>query len=324
MYKNIDEYKDKLTKIEEVIKEFEASGVELSSDDNRLIQHPEQFLGNVYKLYYRCFDRNSLSYKILRVLIGNRDTDLLYPKYEGLDRWYDSDVDREILGSNFTFLGREEYKYTYKLKNPFEYPDKYRNYISSTLSSSYMWIKTSVKNFSCDKPVNRGYTPGKGVVLYKFYTEDLQYFSIINFTACNLDEYSGLNTLSLREVGRRIQPWASELMNFLVEAWIRRKYKEAQRHIQNGINSREFSFSKDIDNLLISNVGEWGDNWREDFQKSMWIECIMDEIMEIISFDTILHNPDRYREFVEGIKWGRLNLECLGYTPQKHPIKAGA
>jgi hypothetical protein len=267
MYRDINDYRGKLDRIERVIREFQRSGKGLSDDDSKTIKYPAQFLGNVYRLYYRTFDRNSLTHAILKEII-KREPDITYPQFisEG-DKWYDGDTDRELWGYDFVYLGREEYKYTFKLEKPFEYPVcneyrwheskckvcrglevvacegitehlvrcgacKFRKYLASTLVRSSLWIRGSVKNFSCDSPVDRGYQEGKGVVLYKFYSADLQYFSIINFTG---EDYNNINPVKLGFVGNRIHPWASELMNFLVEAWTRRKYEDATNYIRWGL-----------------------------------------------------------------------------------------
>ena len=340
---SIDELRRHLDYIESVVKD-------LPVEEQRRIAHPEYFLGSPYKLYYRAPNRDSVEYKILREIIG-RDTDMLYPQFGSWEkRWYDEDVDRELWGYDFTYLGREEYKYTYKLEQPFRYPDcregsrhesgcedcreleavaceevkehllycgacKFRKYLSSTLARSSLWIRGSVKNFSCDSPVDRGYEDGKGVVLYKFYSADLQCFSIINFTG---EDYNNINPVKLLVVGNRIQPWASELMNFLVEAWIRRKYEDATNHIKRGLEYKEFSFNAGIDEFLVSTV----DTWENRVKRQLWIEVIMDEIMERVSYNTVLNEPERYLGFVEGIKRGELVLDCLKVEPKRIKLRA--
>jgi len=299
-----DYFKENLDRIRDLLDFIERLRGELSPEEQRRISHPEFFLGAPYKLYYRAPDRNSPEYKVLNKIIG-RDTDLLYPQYKGWHswdkRWYDNDVDRELWGYEYSYLGRQEYKFTYRLDEPFEYPSSSRRYLYNTLTDSFLWLRGSVKNFSSSSTLERGYEDGKGVVLYKFYTGDLQYFSIINFTATNYEE---LHAPNLKTVANLIQPWASELMNFLVEAWVRRKYEDALEHIMSGIESEEFRFDKEVDEYLISGF----DGWLEKFDHHMMIEVIMDEIMEIVNFNTILKEPDRYLEFVDGIRKGKLDL----------------
>jgi len=279
-----------------------------SRGEIRELRNVDFFIDNPYPLYYRAKDKDSFVYKVLSLLIG-RDTNILYPQYRSWrNRWYDGDVDRELWGYGFRYLGREEYKQTRNLPEDsnYEYDDSLQTIVTSLLSKSSLWIKGSVKNFSSEDNISRGYNDGKGVVLYKFYTSDLQYFSIINFTGCDIDH---IDAASLSEVGEIIQPWASELMNFIVEAWVRRKYADALSHLRQGIDSGEFSFTKPLDEYMVDNIDELEQRIRRQFM----LESIMDEIMEIVSFDNILENPDRYIEFVEGIREGQLLLESCSH-----------
>jgi hypothetical protein len=287
--------------------------VEVDADNNSSINERDQiwmirnvdfFIDNPYPLIYRVKDRDSFVCKVLTEIIG-RDIDIIYPHYRNWrNRWYDGDVDRELWGYGFRYLGREEYKQTRNLPedSKYEYDYSLQESVSRILSRSRHWICGSVNNFSSEDNISRGYNDGKGVVLYKFYTNDLQYFSIINFTGCDVDNID-VNTLS--EVGEVIQPWASELMNFIVEAWVRRKYADALSHLRQGIDSGEFSFTKPLDEYMVDNI----DELEQRIHRQFILESIMDEIMEIVCFDNILENPDRYIEFVEGIREGELLLE---------------
>jgi len=121
-------------------------------------------------------------------------------------------------------------------------------------------------------------------------------------------------------VGERIQPWASELMNFLVEAWVRKKYEHATNHIIRGLENEEFSFYKDVDNFLLDKT----DCLETKVKKHFQIELIMDEIMERVSYNTILNDGNeeskyyrKYSEFVDGIRQGKLVLDCLNHTPKR-------
>ncbi len=265
--------------------------------------YPELFLDEKFKWYYRINDRNSSDYKILTNLIG-RDLDIIYPKIGDYEkRWFDSDVDREIWGSGFTFLAREEYKYTYNLKKSFAFGDNdtQRRYLKDTLADSFRWLKVSVDNFSCDKHgIERGRN-GKGVIFYKFYTENLEYFSIINFTGTKL---KNINTKNLRDVAEIIEPWASEFLNFLVEWWIRQDYSTVVDYFKNGVNDGRIKSSKPIDNIILNDP----DSLKETINHKLQVEETMTEIMDVIHYETILNNPDRYLEFVEGVKQGQLVL----------------
>jgi hypothetical protein len=312
MYKNIDDYGMKLTELERVIKDFEVGGGKLSAEDRRNIKYPAQFLSDVYKLYYRTFDRNSLTYYILSKLIS-REPDVVYPEHEDWeDKWYDSDVDREFWGYDYTYLGREEYKYTYPLKEPFRFPSSSREYLSDTLKKSSLWICGVLKNFSSNGVMDRGKL-GKGVVLYKFYTGDLQYFSIINFTGYH---YKNINPDELEVVGERIQPWATELMNFLVEAWIRQDFNTAFHYLKHGVSKELVKSKKTIDKYLLTNASTLEgmvSNW-------FTLELVFEEIMDVVSYNTILNKPERYNRFVEGVRKGKLDVERL--KPVKIKVRA--
>ena len=260
------------------------------------IKHPEQFIFDKYKLYYRINDRNTSEYRLLKKLINNRDIDIVYPKGKG---WYDADADREIWGSNFSFLAREEYKYTFNVTTPFTYPQYQRDYLPITLAGSYSWLQGSIGNFSCDKlGINRG-RGGKGVILYKFYTTNLEYFSIINFTGADLKLVTHPN---LNKVAGVIEPWASEFLNFLIEAWIRRDYGTVFDYLTNGVNDGRIKSNKAIDQIILTHPDELMERIEQKFK----IEEIMTDIMDIIHFETILNNTKRYTDFVDGIKKGQL------------------
>lgn len=280
----------------DIIDQFNQSGF-----TKGLINNPEHFIFEKYKLYYRVNDRNSSDYELLTKLIG-RDTDIVYPKIIDVDkRWYDEDVDREIWGSNFSFLAREEYKHTCNIVSPFTYPNGQLYYLSKTLGRSYFWLNGSIGNFSCDKHgVERGRN-GKGIILYKFYTANLEYFSIINFTGVDLNE---VTTKNLTDVGRIIEPWASELLNFLVEAWIRQDYVTVADYLKNGVNDWRIQSNKDIDQIILNDA----ESLMQKLQNKFKIEDMMTDIMDIIHYETILNDNDRYLDFVEGVKKGQLIL----------------
>ena len=48
----------------------------------------------------------------------------------------------------------------------------------------------------------------------------------------------------------------------------------------------------------------------------------MNEIMEIVSYDTIVNNYGRYKRFVDGIKQGELGLDCLKVEPKRIKLRA--
>jgi len=284
-------------KIDDHINELEIIKQHIITDPIKgFINNPEQFIFDKYKLYYRVNDRNSSEYRLLKKLINNRDIDIVYPKGKG---WYDADVDREIWSSDFNFLAREEYKYTYDFKTPFTYPDYQRDYLSKTLGGSYFWLNGSISNFSCDKHgINRGQN-GKGVILYKFYTANLEYFSIINFTGADLNLVTHPN---LNKVAGVIEPWASELLNFLIEAWIRQDYGTVADYLKNGVSDGRIKSNKAIDQIILTQPDELMERIEQKFK----IEEIMTDIMDIIHFETLVNDPVRYVKFVEGIRKGQL------------------
>jgi hypothetical protein len=74
-----------------------------------------------------------------------------------------------------------------------------------------------------------------------------------------------------------------------------------------------FGVNSEIDELLVSTV----DNWEDRFNQQVWLEYVMDEIMERVSYSTILNEPERYYNFVEGVRNGELVLDCLDREPKK-------
>jgi len=205
------------------------------------------------------------------------------------------------LGAGFSVLAREEYKYINDISTPFTYPSQQRQYLSKTLSHSYPWLHVSIGNFSCDKHGVELGRNGKSVILYKFYTANLEYFSIIHFTGADLNE---VTTKNLTDVGRVIEPWASELLNFLVEAWIRQDYPTVADYLKDGVKDGRIQSNKDVDQIILND----SESLMQELNNKFNIEDMMTNIMDIIHFDTIANDTDRYVEFVEGIRKGQLIL----------------
>lgn len=106
-------------------------------------------------------------------------------------------------------------------------------------------------------------------------------------------------------------------MNFFVEAWVRRKYENAIAHIRRGLKSKEFAFTKKIDKSLLKDT----DDLLERVERQFKIEAIMNEIMEIVHYENILSDYERYKKFVDGIRQGKLVLDCLEFAPQKKRLR---
>ena len=85
-------------------------------------------------------------------------------------------------------------------------------------------------------------------------------------------------------MGEIVEPWVSEFLNFLIEAWIRQDYETVADYLKNGVADGRIQSNKAIDKIILANP----DELMEKIQGKFQIEMIMTDIMDISSSLSIL------------------------------------
>lgn len=292
------------------------------------LRHPEMFEN--YQLYFRTLRRNSHNYKELVKRIG-REPNIVYP-----DGWYDLDIDRAILGKYGVHFGFEEYKHVNSLEEPFVWnSESQRGDVKEILIRSDFQIDYNTANFTI--PGCKGVLSiednvmgldddydnflkfhkrlkiyngesGKGIFLFTFYTDDLKYFSPINFTGSEIifgEDGLGINfelKRQLAKVGEIIEPCFNEYLLFLVQAYIRQDFSTLYKYLANG---------SELD--LIRYDCDWEEELSEEFNSiddkiyRWYAFCdVMEWVLDCIHFDTIYENPKRYESFASRVRNGSI------------------
>ncbi len=283
------------------------------------LRNPEMF--NNFQLYTRCIYNDN--YDVLVKTI-NRQPNIRYPK-----GWYDYDIDRLILGKYCVHHGIQELKRIDNLDDstPYKFSKAHRESIKKYLTGDHFNIENSTKNYSyidrCgvwkDKelninPVEYDYseylldlnrakeangTTGKGVFLYVIYTDNLEFFSVINFTNSKyilgekrLNKGGNDIKIHLERVANVIEPCFNELLLFMLEAYVRGDFKTLYKYISLGVGADVIKLSKKekvLKSLFIElerNVPLW-----------LALKDTMEWLMKCIHFDNILEEAVKRKTF---------------------------
>lgn len=302
--------------------------------DKAEANNPDMFTN--YQLYFRTRSRKSQNYKDLVKMI-NRQPDIVYP-----DGWYDTDIDRVMVGAGCVHFGMQEFKHVNNLDEPFLWNDN-REYVRNKLVDSDMQIEYFTRNYTIlnnkgvvsDKlgltPIDTTYynflkqlkrikfengESGKGVFLFIFYAENLEYFSPVNFTGSeHVFGKDGLGVWNkklksyLEKVGSVIEPCFDEFLLFLLEAYIRQDFNTLYRYFSVGTIQDLINFTKVGQKILAGKFTKEFDPRARSVAKWSAFCDVMEWILRCIHFDTILDNQNEYEDFVILVRNGQINRE---------------
>lgn len=267
-----------------------------------------------FNFYTRTINRKSRNYDELVKRI-NREPDIVYPK-----GWFDYDIDRLIIGKHCVHHGIQELKHINNLnrKYPFKFDKKQRELVKKHLIDDHFNIENSTINYSYNdrigvwkgleiniNPIDYKYdqylkelkrvkesngTLGKGVFIYVIYTDNLEYFSVINFTNSNyvlrgkqLKRGSNDLKIYLEDVANIIEPCFSELLLFMLEAYVRGDFKTLYGYLTTSIGEDIIRLTEN-ETVLSNEFRELG----ETIPLWLAVQDAMEWLMGCIHFDTIL------------------------------------
>lgn len=169
--------------------------------------------------------------------------------------------------------------------------------------------------------------PGKGLALLILHTKDLHYFSVVNCTGSEI--VFNANTppkfgqrymsypLALSKIGRVIEPCFDEFLYWLLHAYIRCDWKGLDEYFASASEIGDMDsplwLEHDIDYTIVN---KWHTGYAS-LTQGMWREkrltarrlaviTVMENLLQTIHFDTIVNEPDRYRQMADDIKRGNL------------------
>ncbi len=308
------------------------------------LKNPDKF--DNYHLYFRNHDTANYNELVKRT---NRKPNIIYPK-----GYYDFDIDRVIAGSYCVHHGIQELKHADNLNNDFEWNFDQRGKIDSILNSSTSKFQIEYFTLNFTKHGNKGVKSpnlnvvstgkysdllkglkqtkfaneeqGKGIFLYIFYTDNMEYFCPINFTGSDLifGEGSGITKTKfdylISELGKRIEPCFNEFLLFLVESYIRQNFEKLSDHLANGVK-----------NGLIKHQFDWEKNISMDYSNRKNKVCawhafssVMEWILECIHVDTILDQKfgqgysTQYPDFVDLVRSGKIETEIINRLNEEY------
>lgn len=325
----------------------------------------------IIDLYFSCTKRNISDeddqyYKMVERI--GRHPNIIYPYGT-----YCFDVDLKDVGMGCCHFGEWEFKYCNKLTIPFNW-DKQRDYIKKTLLDADMHIEKETLHSTVEgvkdvynpyinypltdfydkyckelskiqiKMDEKGYNfGGKGFYWFLFYTKDLKYFGLINFSGSeyifdqkfkkgkySCDPYT-LNDY-LGAIAEEVEPCFDEALLFLMRMYGRHNFQGIFQHVLKGedmpvdpdlsIEKGDDSsiwFDSEIDWLkkykediaeeeLISSLKYWEDLKPTDKRVVKWLGVreAMREVCINVHGDTIVETPKLHHDFAESVRKGKL------------------
>jgi len=325
----------------------------------------------IIDLYFSCTKRNISDeddqyYKMVKRI--GRHPNIIYPYGT-----YCFDVDLKDVGLGCCHFGEWEFKYCNKLTIPFNW-DKQRDYIKKTLLMANMHIEKETLHATVEGvkdvfnpymiyPFTDSYSKyckelsrsqiimnskghnfsGKGFYWLLFYTKDLRYFGLINFSGSEYifdqkfkkGKYSS-NPYTLTEylgvIGDEVEPCFDEALLFLMRMYGRHNFEGIFQHVLYGkdmpidpdcsINNGDDSsiwFDSEIDWLKkyrediaeeksISSLKYWIDLTPEDKRVVKWLGVreAMREVCINVHGDTIVDKTNDHHAFADLVRRGKL------------------